>query len=189
MRLIHNALCVTALGVGLLFLSGVSGQAAPGTASRHSVAGSAHRHKRRAPNSEEAEWKNRMESYFAAWSKTSDTFDIKPAARLYAEDSDMVIWDIMPLNGYLGFEAYKKAQKNAYDAFDRFRIASKNDLRVKRNGNAAWTTVTFHADGTYKDGTSLTMEGRLTDIWERRNGQWLIVHEHASVPVTDTSAH
>jgi len=28
------------------------------------------------------------------------------------------------------------------------------------------------------------MEGRHTAIWEKRDGQWVIVHEHLSAPLT-----
>ena len=127
-----------------------------------------------------------MDNYFTAWSKISDKFDIAPAARLYARDSDLVVWDILPpLNGYRGIADYKvNIQKNAYDKFERFRLTSRDDLRVTQSGLIAWTTVTFHAEGKLKNGMPLKLDGRLTDIWERRGRQWLIVHEHSSVPLS-----
>ena len=58
-----------------------------------------------------------------------------------------------------------------------------DDLRVVRHGDVAWTTLTFHLSAVLKDGGGLVLDGRHTAIWERRDGRWLIVHEHLSVPL------
>jgi len=34
-----------------------------------------------------------------------------------------------------------------------------------------------------KAGGSLVIDGRHTAVWEKRNGKWLIVHEHLSAPL------
>ncbi|MBE9046581.1 nuclear transport factor 2 family protein [Pleurocapsales cyanobacterium LEGE 10410] len=34
------------------------------------------------------------------------------------------------------------------------------------------------------DGTPIETDGRQTDIWEKQNSEWLIVHEHISAPVS-----
>ena len=39
-------------------------------------------------------------------------------------------------------------------------------------------------DFHYKDGTTRHLEGRLTEVLEKLQGKWKIVHEHVSVPTT-----
>jgi ketosteroid isomerase-like protein len=34
-----------------------------------------------------------------------------------------------------------------------------------------------------KDGKTENLEGRWTVIWEKRGDNWLVVHEHVSVPL------
>lgn len=43
--------------------------------------------------------------------------------------------------------------------------------------------VTNHFDITLKDGRTIETDGRQTAISELRDRQWLIVHEHVSVPL------
>ncbi|MDJ0771874.1 MAG: hypothetical protein QNJ49_00375 [Mastigocoleus sp. MO_167.B18] len=37
---------------------------------------------------------------------------------------------------------------------------------------------------TIASGQSIETEGRQTDLWEKHNGKWAIVHEHTSAPVS-----
>ena len=57
------------------------------------------------------------------------------------------------------------------------------DFRAHVNGKEAWTTATFRADAVTKEGASQSLQGRWTAVWEKRGNDWLIVHEHTSVPL------
>lgn len=35
---------------------------------------------------------------------------------------------------------------------------------------------------TNKNGITSKMQVRDTDVWEKQGGQWMVVHEHVSVP-------
>ncbi|HMH44847.1 MAG TPA: nuclear transport factor 2 family protein [Pyrinomonadaceae bacterium] len=35
-----------------------------------------------------------------------------------------------------------------------------------------------------KDGTPVEFDGRHTAVWEKRERQWLIIHEHVSKPLS-----
>jgi ketosteroid isomerase-like protein len=59
-----------------------------------------------------------------------------------------------------------------------------SDATVHITGNTAWATALYHGVGKKKDGSKDdVMHIRVTNIWEKRAGQWVIVHEHASVPM------
>lgn len=133
-----------------------------------------------------AEFKEIFDHYFPAWGPGTSKLNIDVPAQFYAQEPNQVFYDIIPpLQGYAGLEEYMaNIQKNFYDNFSSFYLTPNyNDLRVTRRSDVAWTTITFHASGTQNDGKPLEADGRLTHIWERRDGKWLIVHEHCSVPL------
>ncbi len=127
----------------------------------------------------DGEFKDLIRQYNEAWSTANPD---KPAP-LYAKEADLVFYDVTPLK-YTGWDDYKVGvQKNLFDGMASGQLTSKDDLKVTRKGNIAWTTVTGHLSAKMKDGKSLETDYRHTAIWEKRGGKWLIVHEHVSVPM------
>ena len=127
---------------------------------------------------DEAEFKDLITKYYAAW----NTMKASNAASFYAQDPDLVFFDIAPIK-YNGFGEYQDgAQKNFFDIATSCKLTPNNDLKVTRRGDVAWTTLTFHLSAVLKQGGTMELDGRQTSIWEKRNGKWLIVHEHISAP-------
>ncbi|OLE51363.1 MAG: hypothetical protein AUG51_22950 [Acidobacteria bacterium 13_1_20CM_3_53_8] len=126
----------------------------------------------------DAEFKQLLEQFLAAWS----TLNADNAARFYARDADLIFFDIAPLE-YHGWEEYRNGFKQVAEQFSSIKLTGNGDLKVTRRGNIAWTTETFHATGTQKNGQAIDLNCRHTLIWERRGRRWLIVHEHVSVPM------
>ena len=132
------------------------------------------------------EFKKIFDRYFALWGPGTSEVDITEASKFYAQEPNQVFYDIIqPLRGYSGLDAYMvDIKKNFYDNFSNFTLTPYyDDLRVTRKGDVAWTTITFHGSGTPKNGGAMEADGRITNIWERRNEKWLIVHEHCSAPL------
>jgi ketosteroid isomerase-like protein len=129
--------------------------------------------------SADAEFKALIERYYAAW----NTLNADNAAPYYAQDADLVFYDVAPLK-YNGWAEYKQGvQKIFFQNISSGKLTPYNDLKVMRRGNVAWTTLTFHLSGTYKDGKTMDVDCRHTAIWEKRGGKWLVVHEHVSAPL------
>jgi ketosteroid isomerase-like protein len=127
----------------------------------------------------DGEFKSLIDKYYAAWS----SMNTDNAAPLYAKDADLVFYDIAPLK-YNGWQEYAPGvKKNFFDNATSARLTANDDLKVTRRGNIAWTSVTFHIAVRLKNGQNLDLDGRHTAIWEKRNGKWLIVHEHVSAPL------
>jgi ketosteroid isomerase-like protein len=131
------------------------------------------------PASGDAEFKELIKQYYELWSMANPD---KPAP-LYAKDAGLVFYDVAPLK-YTGWDEYKVGvQKNLFDNLASGALTAKDDLKVTRKGNIAWTTVTGHFSAKMKNGQALEADVRHTAIWEKRNGKWLIVHEHVSMPM------
>ena len=129
--------------------------------------------------SAEAEFKPIIQRYYAAWSN----LNTDEPAQFYAKDPELVFFDVAPFQ-YKGWSEYKAGvQKNFFDPAVSAKLIPNDDLKAKRRGNVAWTTITFHLSAKLKDGNSMELDGRHTAIWEKRSGKWLIVHEHISAPL------
>jgi len=126
------------------------------------------------------EFKALIDQYYAAWS----TLNPNNAAKFYAKDADLVFYDIAPLK-YNNWAEYKAGVTKAFtDTMSSGKLTPLDDLKVSQRGNVVWTTVTFHLKAQPKaGGAPLEFDGRHTAIWEKRGGQWVIVHEHISAPL------
>jgi ketosteroid isomerase-like protein len=128
--------------------------------------------------SDDREFKTLIDRYYSAWT----SLDPNNAAPLYAKDADLVFYDIAPLK-YTGWAEYDQGVRKMFSGFESLKLTANNDLSVTRRGNVAWTSVTFHISAKLKNGSPMEADGRHTVIWERRDGKWLIVHEHVSAPL------
>lgn len=126
------------------------------------------------------EFQDLIEANHAAWNDRN----LEALSKFYAKDADLVFYDALPLQ-YKSWSAYQTGiQKNIFDKIPQFKIAANDDLHVTRKGDIAWTTLTWHLRAKLGDGTPIESDGRQTDIWEKRDNAWLIVHEHISEPVS-----
>lgn len=126
------------------------------------------------------DFKELIRRYYTAWS----TLNPDNAAPLYAKDPDLVFYDIAPLKYSGGWSEYSETfKKSMAPGFSSLTLTPNNDLNVTRRGNVALTTLTFHLSARQKDGTPMEFDGRHTIVWEKRGGQWLIIHEHVSKPL------
>ena len=132
----------------------------------------------------EGEFKTLIDQYYAAWS----TLNPDNAAKFYAKDAGLVFYDIAPLK-YNSWAEYKEGVKKAFtETMSSGKLTPKDDLKVNQRGNLVWTTVTFHLSAQPKaGGAALEVDGRHTAIWEKRDGKWVIVHEHVSAPLPGSS--
>lgn len=115
--------------------------------------------------------------YWQAWQKGPDA-----AAPLYAKDADLVFYDLEPLK-YTGWNEYKAGVgPNILVKFDNVAFTVNNDVKTTARGNIAWTSATVKGDGALTGGKPIHVVIRHTAIWEKLGNDWLIVHEHVSVP-------
>jgi ketosteroid isomerase-like protein len=96
----------------------------------------------------------------------------------------LFVFDVVPPRQYVGARAYRKDWEDFFASFsgpvETFEI---NDLNVVTNGNLGFSHSIQRVVFTDKDGKKTDITFRLTDVYRKVNGKWLIVHEHVSVPV------
>ena len=119
-----------------------------------------------------------MPKIMHAW----DDLDPAKAAPYFAKDPTLVFYDNSPLK-YTGWAAYARGVPKEFVGYKSYKTTLDKDLDVKFVGeNFAWGTATWRADAVKTDGSTEVVYGRWTVLFERRNGRWLIIHEHVSIP-------
>jgi uncharacterized protein (TIGR02246 family) len=114
--------------------------------------------------------------------------DIDKILQTYVPDESLFVFDVVPPREYVGAKAYRKDWEDFFAAFpgpiDTFEIS---DLSIITDGNLGVSHSVQRAVLTDKDGKKVDITFRLTDVYRKINGKWLIVHEHVSVPVDLTT--
>jgi ketosteroid isomerase-like protein len=130
-------------------------------------------------SADDATFRKLIDDYCAAWSSGN----ADAPAKFYAQEDDLVFYDIAPFS-YHGWKEYHLGvQKEFLDNAASIKLTAGKDLKVTRRGNVAWLTVSMHLSEVSKDGKTTEIQVRYTGIWERRGQSWLLVHEHLSVPL------
>jgi ketosteroid isomerase-like protein len=130
-----------------------------------------------APDTGDAEVRDTLQRLYTAWSD----LDPAKAAPFYAKEADLVFFDIAPMK-YTSWSEYASGVPDAFAPYKSGKFTLNDDLRVHRQGSLAWATGTWRADLVKKAGGTEQMEGRYTAVLEKRGKEWLVVHEHMSVP-------
>lgn len=130
--------------------------------------------------SDDATFRKLIDAYCAAWSSGN----ADSAARFYAKENGLVFYDLAPFAYHSWKEYHDGVQKEFFDNMESGTLSAGKDLRVRRHGTVAWTTVTMHLSEKTKDGKNVEADIRYTGIWEKRPSGWVLVHEHLSVPMS-----
>lgn len=128
---------------------------------------------------DQATFRKLIDGYCAAWSSGN----LDAAAKFYAKDKGLVFYDLAPFS-YHSWDEYREGvQKEFFANMVSANLTAGKDLKVTRRGTIAWTTVPMHFSEKTKDGKNIDKEVRYTGIWEKRGANWVLVHEHLSVPL------
>ena len=109
--------------------------------------------------------------------------DSNAVMALYVPDQSLIVFDAVPPLQYTGWPAYKKDFDDFFAAFPGPANMVMSGLDITVGGNVAYGYSIQRATMTDKTGKKVEMTVRVTDGYKKINGQWLISHEHVSVPV------
>jgi ketosteroid isomerase-like protein len=115
--------------------------------------------------------------------KAFNAKDVNAIMAIYAPGDQLFVFDAVPPRQYAGWDAYKKDWEELFAAFPGPLTDSMTDLSVTVVGPVAYA---HHVEGGHfarKDGTRVDVVVRVTDVFRKLHGKWLIVQEHVSFPV------
>ena len=109
------------------------------------------------------------------------TLDPANTAKFYATGPN-TFFDIAPLK-YNSWEEYEKGVKGVLAGYNRAKFSVNDDATIHAHGDLVWATATVNHEMTTKAGKVESGNFRWTVVFEKKDGQWLIVHEHVSAPL------
>jgi uncharacterized protein (TIGR02246 family) len=121
-----------------------------------------------------------LESRFAA---AFNARDVDAIMKAYVPDKSLVVFDVVPPRQYVGADAYRKDFEGFVGLFKGSFKFELTDLSVATDGSLGYGHSIQRIVGTSTKDQPIDLTVRVTDVYRKINGKWLIVHEHVSVPV------
>lgn len=120
-----------------------------------------------------------MQQVWDAW----DTLDPANAEKFYTHEPNHTFYDVAPLQ-YHNWSEYENGVKSVLAGWKSLKSKVNYDGMIHSESPAmTWTTSTVDMETVTKDGKSQKMTVRWTAIWHKHGNQWMIAHEHVSVPM------
>ena len=131
-------------------------------------------------DTEKAKVKSLVDQFSRVW----ETEDMKLFSRIMAHDADMVVFGSDVPEHWVGWEPLKESVEKMLQSLENVKIIIKEQaIKVHSSGNVAWFSEIWDWDMVL-EGKAVRSEGqRLTGVLEKRNGNWVFVQIHNSVPV------
>jgi ketosteroid isomerase-like protein len=99
---------------------------------------------------------------------------------------EMVMFDVPPPIESRGLDAYRKTWEDTFFPwFQSSRIFHIGELSITTSSEVAFSHCLVRCGGTEKDGSHTEFDFRLTTCFKKINGNWMVLHEHHSIPATD----
>lgn len=121
-----------------------------------------------------------LEDRFAA---AFNAKDLDAVMKVYVPDQTLFVFDLVPPRQYVGWDAYRKDWQTFLATFKGPIKFTLTDLDIHNDGRIGYSHSIQHVTGTDTKGKPVDFTVRLTDVYRKIKGNWLIVQEHVSVPV------
>ena len=133
--------------------------------------------------------KAKVKMVFEQLVQVSETKDNELLTKIYAHDPDMVNIGADSAEYVVGWEAMRDAMQKQSASFENMKISARNQvIKVHDSGKVAWVSIIWDVS-LVAGGQPVSLKGvRFTGVLENRNGNWVIVQTHTSVPVSGQAA-
>jgi uncharacterized protein (TIGR02246 family) len=118
----------------------------------------------------------------SAWAKAVREEDL--AGIRAHHDPDVLMFDVPPPFQSRGLEAYMATWEIFYPSQARPIRFDFEQIQITAGVEVAFATAVGRC-GYIERGETVDLEFRLTMGFQKKDGEWVIVHEHHSVPATD----
>jgi len=109
--------------------------------------------------------------------------DVDAIMKVYVPDDSLLVFDVIPPRQYVGAKAYAKDWTDFFGFFKGPVKFELTDSSVTADGTIGYSHSIQRVSGTSIKDQPVDLVVRVTDVYRKINGNWLIVHEHVSVPV------
>jgi uncharacterized protein (TIGR02246 family) len=109
--------------------------------------------------------------------------DLDAIMKVYVPDQTLFVFDVVPPRQYVGAASYRKDWQDFLGSFNGPITVELSDLDITADDTLAYGHSIQRVAGTDKQGKKVDVTVRVTDVYKKINGSWLVIHEHVSVPV------
>ena len=117
------------------------------------------------------------------WAKAFHDKDLNGIMSIYEPGDALVSYDIVPPLQFNGFAAYRKDYEGFIGQFSSAIEIEYKDLAITTGDTVAFSRGLERMRGTLKSGDKFDAWVRFTECYRKKNGRWLAIHDHISVPV------
>lgn len=103
--------------------------------------------------------------------------------KAYVPNKTLFVFDVIPPREYVGAEAFRKDWAEFLGSIKGPLKYEITDIAVVVVGDVAYGHSIQRIVGTGIKGDPLDLTTRVTDVYRKLRGKWMIVQEHISVPV------
>ena len=116
------------------------------------------------------------------WAKAVRTKNLN---RILANHSpEILMFDVPPPIQSKGIEAYKKTWDLFFSWSHDPVVFDISEMNITAANDVAFVTALMRCAGTEANGERIELEFRLTIGLRKIGGQWIIMHEHHSIPAS-----
>ncbi|MEH2467582.1 YybH family protein [Nostoc sp.] len=134
---------------------------------------------------EETEIKERVNDWLAAFSVGNKPFDFSVLDNLYWQDEQFLAFDTLSpqTTRIQGWQSYEEIWKPFMAALAQWQVKSVGDIQIFTSDNITVSALIFESTAATISNEAVKITAHATLVWEKREGQWRIIHEHISNPV------
>jgi ketosteroid isomerase-like protein len=107
--------------------------------------------------------------------------DIRAIDKVWAHESHVTFIGPLSTNVVVGWDGVRKAWEMRFGQFDRVAITLA-ESHVRTNGDVAWAVGVEKVQLLRKSGDTLGFDAFVTNVFEKRDGRWLVV-SHQATPI------
>ena len=118
-----------------------------------------------------------------------ETQDLAIISNVYAHDSDMIVFGTDLAERFVGWEDLEKSLKKMFASFNdvTYKISNRT-IKIENDGDVAWFTEIQDIKLKVEEEDIELKNGRNTGVLEKRDGKWVIVQSHFSLPIEGQAA-
>ena len=123
----------------------------------------------------------KLKAMYDRWGKAFAAHDLKGCMSIYAPD--VFAYDVAPPREYTSRAAYQKSYEGFFKAFPGPIKVKYLDSDFTTVGDVGYAHAAEDFTLAMADKSTTHMILRVTDVFRKIKGKWLVVQEHVSVPV------
>jgi hypothetical protein len=109
--------------------------------------------------------------------------DFITVEQIWAPDTNIILFGTEGEEQLVGIDAILKAMKRQFSEFQNtFINISDQKIQISRTGQTAWFSQVLDYNFIYQGNNVIFEDIRFTGVLEKRDGKWMMVQGHLSVP-------